>query len=122
MTRRAGARWGAAALVAAALAIAGCGGGDDGGEPVEVRALDHDYEGLPDEVEAGTLELVMRNEGVAAHDLLVEELDDERVVDVVAPGDEGSGSVELEPGTYTLYCSIPGHREAGMEHELEVVE
>jgi plastocyanin len=35
-------------------------------------------------------------------------------------GGAKSVSLKLKPGTYTFYCSVPGHRQAGMEGTLKV--
>jgi uncharacterized cupredoxin-like copper-binding protein len=47
--------------------------------------------------------------------------DDLHVVHADA-GSTQTGSFTIdEPGTYTVYCSIPGHRDAGMVASLEVI-
>ena len=39
---------------------------------------------------------------------------------VLSGGQSGTLVIDLEPGTYVVYCPIPGHREAGMELTLTV--
>lgn len=68
---------------------------------------------------AGIVEITLTNEGAAIHDVVLEEAGDHKVVEA-GGGQTASGSVELEAGTYTFYCSVPGHRSAGMEGTLTV--
>jgi plastocyanin len=35
-------------------------------------------------------------------------------------GGEKTLTLNLKPGTYTFYCTVPGHRAAGMEGKLDV--
>jgi plastocyanin len=35
---------------------------------------------------------------------------------------DGTGNVDLQPGTYTIYCNIPGHRASGMEATITVTK
>lgn len=88
----------------------------------DLIADDNFYENEPDELPAGTIGFIMENQGLAEHDLVVEEPGDEEVVPLISGGETGSGTVDLEPGTYTFYCSVPGHREAGMEFTTEVTD
>ena len=65
----------------------------------------------------GTLEVA--NVGAAAHDLAVEGT--EVATPMLDPGESATLElVELEPGTYTVICTVAGHREAGMEATLVI--
>ena len=52
------------------------------------------------------------------HDLVIDELGAH--VYVAGGGTASGGFTASNAGTFTYYCSIPGHREAGMEGTLVV--
>lgn len=68
---------------------------------------------------AGTIQVTYENVGSIVHTLVIEDVDDFKLT-VNSNGDVDEGSVDLEPGTYDMYCDVPGHRQAGMEATLEV--
>jgi plastocyanin len=71
---------------------------------------------------AGKVTITMTNPSSNPHNVAVEGngVDDEG--DIVSGGDTSTVSPDLEPGEYTFYCSVPGHREGGMEGTLTVGE
>jgi len=56
-----------------------------------------------------------------AHDVAIEDSSGKTVgqTELIAEG-SSSAVVNLKPGTYHYYCTVPGHREAGMEGTLTV--
>ena len=100
-------------------------GHDEEGTPVadgarEIEVLANDFAFDPSEItaEAGEdLAIVLTSEDIM-HDFTIDELD----VHVAADrGETATGGVSAdEPGTYTYYCAVPGHRSAGMEGTLTV--
>lgn len=111
----------------AVLALAACGGGGDagdgpGGDGRALEVLGTDalaFEPSQLSAPAGEITVELTSEPGVNHTFVIEELGDREVVEA-GPGETASGTVELEPGTYTFYCSVPGHREAGMEGILTV--
>lgn len=71
--------------------------------------------------DAGPNTVDFNNPSSTPHDVFIED-DGGNVVaetDTISES-ETTASADLEAGTYTYYCSIPGHREAGMEGTLTV--
>lgn len=117
------------AVALAGVALVGCGdtepeakpaGGDgSGGGALEIEAHDIEFDADSYDVAAGTVDMTYVNEGAIPHTLVIEGVDGFKL-EVDASGDEDAGTVELEPGTYTLFCDVAGHRDAGMEATLTV--
>lgn len=72
---------------------------------------------------AGALEIDSRNASSVPHDIALQEGTAGRVLgegETVSNGGVSSVSVSLRAGRYTFYCTLPGHREAGMQGTLTV--
>jgi len=68
----------------------------------------------------GKVTIDFTNPSAIPHNVVIEEQGKELAgFEPIAEGEE-SETADLKPGTYTFYCSVPGHREAGMEGTLVV--
>ena len=75
------------------------------------------YIEAPDSGPAGTVTVALDNSGSLEHNVVFEGVNNDQPI-VAAVSGVDVGSVELAAGTYTYYCSISGHRAAGMEGEI----
>jgi mono/diheme cytochrome c family protein len=71
---------------------------------------------------AGQLEIDSKNDSSTPHDIALESADGTLLGngDTVSGGGVSTVSVDLKPGTYTFFCTLPGHRDGGMEGTLKV--
>jgi plastocyanin len=69
---------------------------------------------------AGALTIRSPNESPTEHNIALEGGGVNEEGDVVGEGDVSEIQADVEPGEYTFYCSVEGHREAGMEGPLTV--
>src|SRR5918994_3696789 len=124
----------AGATTALALAIAGCGGGGGGGSTsgggaapspatgagtkLNIKAdpggqLKFDKKTL--QAKAGKVTITMANPSQLTHSVAIEGRGVDAEGQVVGPDGTSTASAALKPGTYTFYCTVPGHRQAGMQ-------
>ena len=128
-------------LVAAVLLLpllVACAGGGDGPAPARpaggaagpsapqqltVSAMDTMRFDPPTlTVRAGQpIQLTLSNTGQLVHDFAMRDGVPQPITIIAQPGRQASGTFTIErPGTYTYYCSEPGHEQAGMKGVLTV--
>jgi uncharacterized cupredoxin-like copper-binding protein len=131
------------ALALALLASCSSGSSHHAAAAPTVRVKERDFRitVAPARVRAGTVRLVLRNEGPDTHELLLvrssrgalplrsdgltvdEETLDRATVGVIEgkePGTKEELLLHLKPGHYELFCNMAGHYLGGMRAELVV--
>jgi len=70
---------------------------------------------------AGKVTVDFKNPQSLTHDVAIEDSSGKTIAQTEEIGQgETSATANLKPGTYTFFCTVPGHREAGMEGTLTV--
>jgi len=106
-------------------------GGKEGGETaakgpggtlqLEADATEIAYDTTKLSSKPGKVTIDFTNPSSLPHDVAIEDEGGEELgaTETLAKA-KTSVSVDLAPGTYTFFCTVPGHREAGMEGVLTV--
>jgi len=111
-------------LIGAVLGSAGCGGQGQGQLPSTLHLV-----AVPDKIafdqstlaaKSGRVTITMANDSGLPHNVAIEDGGTEANGNVVGKGQTSTVSAALKPGTYTFYCAVPGHRQAGMKGKLTV--
>ena len=79
------------------------------------------YTSTSETAKAGKVTVAFKNPQALTHDVAIEDSSGKEVgaTELIADGSDTT-TVDLKPGTYTYFCTVPGHREAGMEGTLTV--
>jgi len=130
-------------ILVLAVLLTGCAGTSQPTTEIMLEAMDFAYSIPSITVPAGNpVTLTLKNTGRVEHDFVVEKI----IVTDVQASDSGPAAhhqmnqpeydlhffakagetavlqfTAMEPGTYEIFCSIEGHREAGMVGELIVI-
>lgn len=118
-------RLGLAALVVAGPAVVSAASAVPAPPSLSVAVVAREFLYEPKDLvaKAGEVTFTVRNTGAVEHDFVVENAAKKLVAEArpFPPGKTVQVKARLTPGAYAVYCSIPGHREAGMQATLRVV-
>jgi uncharacterized cupredoxin-like copper-binding protein len=129
------------AFVLAALvpvAIGACGGGGNesastpattattpaaGGQTLQLAAdpsgaLKFDKKSLS--AKAGVVTIDLTNDSPISHDVVIAKGSEQLATSEIISQSTATATAKLQPGNYVFYCSVDGHRDAGMQGTLTV--
>jgi plastocyanin len=80
------------------------------------------YTSESETAKAGDIQIEFTNPQPLQHDVAFEDEGGSQVgkTDIIAEDTAGTTLKDVKPGEYTFYCTVPGHREGGMEGTLTV--
>jgi len=85
------------------------------GVTVNVKEVEYKITLSPARVHHGAVTLVVKNAGKIPHNLTIQ---GGKHTPNIGPGKTAKLTITLKKGAYTLYCSVPGHRQLGMVAKL----
>jgi plastocyanin len=96
------------------------GGGKAAGRTVKVSEVDYKIKLPQTTFAAGTHTFDVSNDGKVPHNLTLAGPGGKKATPDIASGKSASLTVKLKAGTYDFFCSIPGHKQLGMDEKVTV--
>ena len=86
--------------------------------PVAARGLAYQFADA--KAPAGSVQVTSENPQSTPHDIAIDGNGVNDKGEVVTSGGTSEFTADLEPGEYSFFCSVEGHRAGGMEGKLTV--
>jgi len=117
-----------ALLAGLILGVSACGGGGGGGagQPagsIKVTMTEFKFDPATIDAKAGTLTFFLVNGGSISHNMMIRDSSGNTIggSELVSAGDSSVFTANnVAAGTYTYFCSQPGHEQSGMHGVLTV--
>lgn len=117
-------------LLVALVTISACGGGGGqqgggptptpaaGGTSISITETEFKFTPASMTAKAGPVTFELKNVGSVEHNFVIEGTEVNR--EAIQAGTSETITVTLQPGEYTILCTVPGHKEAGMVAKIRV--